>query len=713
MTEPQDRPSADAEKIARLEAAVRGLQQQVNVLLSEVRTLAAVRREQPAVPAPSPVPPPATPAATSAPAGQVHVAVGGAADESDLPPIARLYGRDALAALSRPPRERATGGGAGAGAAPSEPARHIPVPSMSDLVGRSARPVDVEGLVGRYGTMALATLTILLGVGTFLRWAIANRVIEIGPAGRVGLGLAVAAVFAWLGWRLRSRGTAAASRALVNFGNTLLAIALAVVHLDAWAAGPYLHVVPSQAALAAAAIASAALAALALSDQDELLYTLGVGGALAAPFVASQGAGNVNFLLVYGWLVVSAGVFAMRGHRWRVALWLHMAAGWAYAGAALGALSLERIPDRAAPFLFTILAGWSSATLANREYRAPLARAYFGAGAALLLGTAFSIQPELARDLLAVAAAAGVSVVILLRADEGGPLGRLTDAFALPLLLYSAAIAAVTGGGARWEASVSAGWTLLAAAAALAAPRPRRPVHWLVAAAASFIGILFALRGEPAWIVVAVALHAVAFSLLLRRERSTLLILPVGLALAAGLSWADALVSTRPRFVETPFLNLASMGALAISLAFWCALWQFSRTRLEGELALSERGARVVRAIGPIPLFFWARAELLDAWSPNAALFLVIAYYVVVGVTAIFVGRARRLSLLRKAGLALAVYAALKVIIAAWDFTLIGWRVLSFLMAGGFMLLVGYWYRVAERGAREDASSAPAAPAAS
>jgi hypothetical protein len=95
--------------------------------------------------------------------------------------------------------------------------------------------LDLEALIGRYGTIALATLALLAGMGAFLTWAVADGL--LGPTPRVVLGALGAATVAGIGWWLRSRGT-------VLFGNTLLALALALLHLDLWAAGPRLHVLP-------------------------------------------------------------------------------------------------------------------------------------------------------------------------------------------------------------------------------------------------------------------------------------------------------------------------------------------------------------------------------------------------------------------------------------------------------------------------------------
>ncbi|HEY9516852.1 MAG TPA: hypothetical protein VIQ74_14335, partial [Gemmatimonadaceae bacterium] len=94
--------------------------------------------------------------------------------------------------------------------------------------------LDLESLIGRYGTIALATLTITVGAGAFLTWAIANG--KLGPHVRLVIGAVVAMAVAALGMRLRRRGTP-------RFGNALLGLALALAHVEAWGAGPSLHIV--------------------------------------------------------------------------------------------------------------------------------------------------------------------------------------------------------------------------------------------------------------------------------------------------------------------------------------------------------------------------------------------------------------------------------------------------------------------------------------
>lgn len=201
-----------------------------------------------------------------------------------------------------------------------------PVPTerptgIERLRGNDRRPLDLESLIGRYGTLALASLTILLGAGAFLSWAIAHS--KIGPGVRVFLGALGAGVVAAVGWRLRTRGS-------LRFGSTLLALALALVHVDAWGAGPYLKLVTSPVALSIAAAASIALALLAWVNDEEALFSVGVGGALVAPFVTSSDSGNIVALLIYGYVVLASGLAALRHRAWRTAVMVVTAGCWLY-----------------------------------------------------------------------------------------------------------------------------------------------------------------------------------------------------------------------------------------------------------------------------------------------------------------------------------------------------------------------------------------------
>ncbi|NUS97385.1 MAG: DUF2339 domain-containing protein [Gemmatimonadaceae bacterium] len=119
--------------------------------------------------------------------------------------------------------------------------------------------MSLETLIGRYGMIGGAVLLLLMGIGTFISWAIANNVIT--PVGRVALGALAAGAFVAAGFYFRNRTER-------KFGNVLLSLALAITHTVAWGAGPKLQIIDPRIALGLAALASVAVAALALADED-------------------------------------------------------------------------------------------------------------------------------------------------------------------------------------------------------------------------------------------------------------------------------------------------------------------------------------------------------------------------------------------------------------------------------------------------------------
>ena len=553
------------------------------------------------------------------------------------------------------------------------------------------RSLDLESLIGRYGTLALASLTILLGAGAFLSWAIAQG--KIGPELRVLFGAVGAAVVAVVGWRLRARGS-------TRFGSTLLALALALVHVDAWGAGPYLRLVPSPVALGVAAAASVALAVLAWLNDEEALFSVGVGGALIAPFVTSRDAGSVPALLTYGYVVLACGLVALRGRAWRTAVAVTTIGCWLYtATSAASTRSDATTLARDYPSLFAVAIAWTALVLTRGTWGSRFARSALVALFGVLLSEAVDRSP--ASDLVMLAAVGTFTAYAAVQAvvartelgDAPKPRQPLFTAAVLPLALGAVAIAAVRDT-ALARTLVALGWTAAAAAAAYFQP-PARPAHLMVAGITSGGALLFALEEKAVASCVALAAHAAALSLLLRRERTRLLGVPIGVGLAILTIWTFQQLGERPLYGYTPFLTAPSLAALAMSAAWLVVSWNASRVELvDGGLGTLETRT-VVRLAGAVVTFMWGNAELSRAYSADIATFLSILYYAVVGVAAIFIGRARAIRVLRHVGLGLAIFAALKAIAEASSLA-IGLRVGSYFLAGLFLLAVAYWYRERE-----------------
>lgn len=556
------------------------------------------------------------------------------------------------------------------------------------------RTRDIESLIGRYGTLALASLTILLGAGAFLSWAIANG--KIGPTMRVVLGAVAAAVVAGVGWRLRTRGSK-------RFGSILLALALALVHVDAWGAGAYLKLVPSSVALGIAAAASVALGLLAWLNDEEALFAVGVGGALIAPFVTARSPGVAGTLLLYGYVVLACGLAALRGRAWRVAVIVVTIGCWLYtASAAATTLGDARTLARDYPSAFALAVAGTALAVTRGTWGARIARSALAALFGALLAEMLDRAP--ARDLVILAAIGTATAYAAVHVGSAGlPDGKrhqpLYTAALLPLALGTIAVGAVADDELP-RTVVALAWTGAAVAAAYLQSFAR-PAHLMVAGITSGAALLFALEGKAVASCVALAAHAAALSLLLRRERTRLLGVPIAIGLAILTAWAFNLLSDRTLYGYTPFLTSASVAAAAMSAAWLMVSWNAARVELidAGYGTIETRTA--VRLAGAVVTFMWGNNELSRAYSADVSTFLLILYYAVVGVVAIFIGRARAIRVLRHVGLALAIFAALKAIAEASSLA-IGLRVGSYFLAGLFLLAVAYWYRDRDGGQKQE-----------
>lgn len=573
------------------------------------------------------------------------------------------------------------------------------VPPVGPPVIREPRPrrqpLDLESLVGRYGTIALATLTIVVGAGAFLTWAIANG--KLGPHVRLVIGAVVALAVAALGLRLRARGAA-------RFGNVLLGLALALAHVEAWGAGPSLHVVSPAVALAIAAIASAALAALALGVDEQSLFVVGMGGALLAPFVVSEGRGNLFILLGYGLVVLALGLYVMRPRVWAFASWLMLLGCLVYAAVGIDmAVTLAGWRPALAPALFALSCAWCAVVWGGAHQRRTFALGYL---AIVLLAHVAATPPAGAPVAIAlgIPIAATVTTYLIARLPNLTEPARVIAVVFLPLGFFGAALLVMMRStSATHGTALAAGWTALACVAAWDAMADARPMHIMVAGLVSGAGVLLALHAKPLPLAVALAAHAVVFALAYRRWPNAALLMPVVLSLAMAITASHAQLLVRPAYAYTPFLTAPSAAALAVTLACWIVWLQLrdaarDRQAHQGDdRPGADSSAAALHApaaaMAAIVTFFWGRAELAHAFSPDVAIFLLVLYFAAVGVFAIFVGRRRALPLARFTGLALAIYAALKAVLRAWSYGAIGLKVGSCALAGVFLLAVAYWYR--------------------
>jgi hypothetical protein len=601
-----------------------------------------------------------------------------------------------LRAELREAREAGAGTSVAHGDAARSP-RRAPPTARREEVAQPPRwqSLGLETLIGRYGALVLAALAILLGVGVFLSWAVEN--IRIGPAARVALGAAAASAVAILGAWLRSRGAR-------RFGNVLLGLALAIAHVVAWGAGPYLGVVPSSVALIAAAAASAALAFLAWREQEEALFAVGLGGAMIAPFVTSAGRSAIPPLLAYGVLVLGSGMIAVGDRAWRVAVRLLVLGFGLYAGAALampGGVFGNRADAvaRAMPAVFALVCAWLAIVLGGSPHRLTLGRAALAVAVLALLTSGLASEQALDVELIVVAVAASLTTYVLRR--RAGP--DLRASIILPIGSLLAALTAIPEPASTLGGLLAAGWAVLAIAASRAEAEGRRNGDHFVAVAALGIAIVLILHERPELCVMALAALAALSALAAHRVEPAGLIAGGVLALVTCTSWALQLLADRVAFAYTPFLSLESAAAAASVVAWW--VWSRSALRWREPIETRAGHGSVLRMLAPAVTFGWGYVELAGAFNRQMATFLVILYLAACGVAAIVLGRARALPAARHIGLALAILAGLRALWQAGGLAF-GLRLTTYLVVGAFLLGVAYLYRATS----EPTSTPPAEP---
>ena len=558
---------------------------------------------------------------------------------------------------------------------PAREPRDIPVPR------RPKR--DWEALVGRYGTLLLATVSVLAAVGTFIGWAISKG--WLGPTPRVVLGLIAAAALAVAGLRLR--------RTERSFGSSILGLSLAVVHVCAWGAGPALDLVPQSVAFGLAALASAALALLARIEGDEPLWCVGFVGASIAPFVTATGEGSMPVLAAYGAMVLAASGHALGDRDWRVAGRLFGLTATLYVAALMLGTTRDNGPllALALPLVvgFVAVLPWTGG-IARRDRLRPLgALAALAALRAGYEGTALGEEMGLALEV----AGAGVAWLVLvdLTAVFPAPVddttrrrieGDWVDAGLVPIAFVIAILVALA-------APQPSATVLAMAAAVLLGPIFRHREGALrdaavVAATLSAVGAVVQLSGENqiALISGVAAVGAACFAANLWRPSRSWIAL--GLVTQAwSMLAAITQLNERTPYRYTPLVGPAS------AVSAWVSATLLTSRKLVG----SGETSRLLLGGAVVWAFAWLHQEISFAFNPTAATLLRVSYYALTSVAAVWVGRAQRVAILRHVGLGLAVIAAGTALYSARNLTSTGARIFADLVAAAFLLAIAFWYR--------------------
>ncbi len=563
---------------------------------------------------------------------------------------------------------------------------------------------DVEGVVGRYGVLALGTVTTLAAVGTFVSWAAARGL--LGPTTRVVLGLMLAAALGVAGFRLRARER--------SFGSALLGLALAVVHVCAWAAGPDLHLVPLGGAFVLAAGASIALAAFAHVQGDEILWCVGFGGAAVAPFVTAGPAGSALMLAAYGAVVGVAGAVGIGARAWRTAERV-LATAVALFAAVLAARGGAWGPALAVALPLVVAAAGVLPTAPTAFVRSRLrAMGVIGALAALWLGARGSALSPASTSVLVGAAAVAWLVLLELTAHAPAlsPQGKNVvqvrapswmDGAAIPLMLAFATGDAVAPGPWSHTRVAAAAAVLLAFAVWRRGVGALRDALAFAVAVCALVAAYTAPWSRAAVMPVTVAGLGVAFAGGLRWRPSRSWLLMMALALTGASAYAWVLMLLRPAFAYRPFTTPESLAAAA-ALAGWAVVaWMAPALAAAVERASPDAAgaaagdARVAYALVRWApwcwAFLWVHQELAAAVSAATATLALVSLEAGTAVLAVGIGRARDARWLRRAGLLLAVVAAMRALAAARTVPSVSVRIASYLVASAFLLGIAYWYR--------------------
>lgn len=556
--------------------------------------------------------------------------------------------------------------------------------------------------------LAIAVLAAVLAVGTFLSWAYANGYLRLSPPARVAIGLAFAGTLGVWGFRLRKRER--------SFGSTILALALVIVQVCAYAAGPAFNLVPTWVAFAGAAALSWLLAVFAHAENDEPLWCVGFGGAALAPFVTSDGTGKFYALLIYGLVTLLPACFAISQREWPIA-WRVF-----YAASALLALSAADLGYRTGTvamlcaFAFPFVIATAGVVPFAPESRKRAALRWLGA-----LGALASIRTHVYFDTRAwlvggVLVAAVALWLFLLDRQAHLPQSSLLglsrdfprwlnwiDLAAIPLLItYEAA------DGLR---NIGAPLAVYAAAALLfLAFTWRRGVNSMRdASGCATLITMSAVVGllpleEPLGRLVAFAMLALAAFAAHRAKPSVSWLFGGAFILFACAMASLGTMLDRQAYTFMPFLtepsamSLVVLAALVFASRFWPVLRAATRTAMgdRPEWTYARNAKLLVRGVVISPwvwAFVWAMVELSMAFSPSTSTLLLVTYFAATAVACVGVGRARNSARLRQVGLGLALAATATAFYGATTYFDIAARILAYLVTSAFLLGIAYWYR--------------------
>jgi hypothetical protein len=207
--------------------------------------------------------------------------------------------------------------------------------------------------------------------------------------------------------------------------------------------------------------------------------------------------------------------------------------------------------------------------------------------------------------------------------------------------------------------------------------------------------------------VFATVLSALVAVLLLMRDRGSELIAAIGLlcvlCFAANRVWRSGSWATLA-LIGLAWSMIASLQQLVERPAYGYAPFA-TRGSAVAAATLAAAAASMALAMGDVRLkrwlrvgaivwaFVWVHQEIAFAFNETVATLLRVAYYATSAVAAVWVGRVRRVSVVRHVGLALAALAAGTALYGARGLDAVAARIAAHAVAAVFLLAIAYWYR--------------------
>jgi hypothetical protein len=447
------------------------------------------------------------------------------------------------------------------------------------------------------------------------------------------------------------------------------------------------------------------LALFAHNENDEPLWCVAFGGAALAPYVTSDGVGNLYGLLAYGLVVLLPACFAISHRDWPI--------GWRvfYLAAALftltGAVMSTSQPlwGFIAAFAFpwvVCAAGVVPFAPANRKRAALRWLAMLG------VLTSFAMPHRSGHDayvITGVLLAALAFWLLLLDTQAWTPQSSLFarnreneklldwfDVALLSLVLTMQAKDALRN--TINPAGVFVGATILFGTFAWRRERDAKRDAAAFATMAAACGIAAGVPVEEPLgrITLFVVLGLASFAA--HRIKPSISWLGSGILILLGAAAAStAELLDRKAYAYTPFLTEPSNTAIVVLLGlvivarFWKQLREIARAAV----------------VAPwVWAFLWGAMELSMAYSPSTATLLLVTYFANTAALCVGTGRVRKSARLRQVGLGLALVAAGTAFYGATSYFDFAARIAAYLVTSAFLLGIAYWYRRPGTGTAEE-----------